>query len=84
MQNITLIDPLFYKHCADQIFRICVLEEEVGSIFIITIRERLVDTLDPQEQQQSHFNVVFIVLLYLKMYMSLLNYVILVKEVRIY
>jgi len=55
-----------------------------GVFFTIVIQGRLVDILALQGRRQMYFNVIFTVQLYLEMHMSLLQLVILAKEVETY
>ena len=60
-------EPILYRHCADQVIRRCVPEDEMQVFCTIVTLYHVVDTLVAREQQPRCFNQVFTGLPYLKM-----------------
>ena len=46
-------EPILYKHCVDQVIRRCVLEDEMGTSYLVG------DTLEARGQQKRYFNQVY-------------------------
>ena len=69
-----------YKHCANQVIRQCVSEEEMGSILLIATPYHVGDVLEARGHQQRYYNQVSTSLVCSRMHTKLYLPVISAKE----